>query len=50
MHVDVKNVFNKKIQGVIFRKLCDVKESLATIVLFTKLFYGVQSSFYYQHG
>jgi hypothetical protein len=30
--------------------LCDVGEPLAIIVPFTKLFYGVHSSLYFQHG
>jgi hypothetical protein len=42
----IYNIF----QIVIFRKLCDVEGPLANIVPFIRLFYGVHSSFYYQHG
>jgi hypothetical protein len=50
MQVDVENIFNNIFQAVIFRKLCDVEGLLANIIPFTKLFNGVHSSFYYQHG
>jgi hypothetical protein len=48
--VNVENTFNNISQVVIFRKLCDVEGPLANIVPFSILFYGVHSSFYYQHG
>jgi hypothetical protein len=35
---------------VIFKEFCDVGGLLASIIPFTKLFYDVHSSFYYQHG
>jgi hypothetical protein len=47
IHVDVKNVFNRVFQTVIFRKLCDVKGPLANIVPIGMLFYGVHFIFYY---
>jgi hypothetical protein len=50
MQVNVKNAFNNVFQAIILKKLCDVEELLASIVPFTRLFYGVHSSFYYQHG
>jgi hypothetical protein len=31
MHVDVKNTFNKKIQAIILKKLCDAKGHVANI-------------------
>jgi hypothetical protein len=45
MHVEVKNAFNNISQTIIFRELCDAKGPLASIVPFTKLFYGVHFSF-----
>jgi len=50
MQVDIKNAFNDIFQVVIFRELCYVEEFLASIVPFTKLFYGAHFSFYYKHG
>jgi hypothetical protein len=50
IQVNVENVFNNIFQTIIFKELCDVAGPLANIVPFTKLFYGVHSSFYYQHG
>jgi hypothetical protein len=51
MQVDVKNIFNDVPQVIIFLKSCDVGGGgLASIVPFIMLFYGVHSSFYYQHG
>jgi hypothetical protein len=50
MKVNIKNVFNNVFQIIIFKKLCDVEGPLVSIVPFTKLFYGVHSSLYYQHG
>jgi hypothetical protein len=50
MQVNVKNVFDNVSQTIIFREFCDVEGLLANIVPFTKLFYGVHSSFYFQHG
>jgi hypothetical protein len=47
MQVDVENAFSNISQIVIFRELYDAKGLLTNIVLFTKLFYGVHSSFYY---
>jgi hypothetical protein len=49
MQVNIENAFNSVFQVVIFRKLCDVEGPLASIIPFTKLFYGVHSSLYYQH-
>ncbi len=49
MHINVKNAFNNIFQIIIFRKLCDAKGPLVNISPFTKLFYGVHSSFYFQH-
>jgi hypothetical protein len=40
MQVDVENAFNSVFQAVIFKKLCDAKRLLASIIPFTKLFYG----------
>ncbi len=50
MQVDIENVFNNIFRTTIFFKLWDVEGLLARIIPFTKLFYGVQFSFYYQHG
>jgi hypothetical protein len=50
MQVNVENAFNNIFQNVIFIELCDVGGFLVSIIPFTKLFYGVQFSFYYQHG
>jgi hypothetical protein len=50
MQVNIKNVFNNVSQTIILKKLCDVKRPLANIVPFTRLFYGIHSSIYYQHG
>jgi len=50
MQVDVENAFNNIFQIVIFKELCDAWGPLASIVPFTKLFYGAHSSFYYQRG
>jgi hypothetical protein len=50
MQVNVENAFNNIFQVIILRELCDVEGLLVNIVPFTKLFYGVHSSFYYQHG
>ncbi len=50
MQVDVEKKFNSIFQVVIFKELCDVRGPLASIVPFTKLFYGIHSFFYYQHG
>jgi hypothetical protein len=50
MQVDIKNIFNSVSQIVIFKELCDVNGPLVNIVLFTRLFYGAHSYFYYQHG
>jgi hypothetical protein len=50
MQVDIENAFNICSRVVIFRKLCDVEGLLVNIVPFTRLFYGVHSSFYDQHG
>ncbi len=54
MQVDVKNIFNNVPQVIIFKKSCDVGGGggggLVSIVPFITLFYGVHSSFYYQHG
>jgi hypothetical protein len=46
MQVDVENAFNNIFPATILKKLCDVEELLASIVMFT-MFYGVHSSFYY---
>jgi hypothetical protein len=45
MQVDVENAFNDVFQAVIFKELRDVGGPLASIVPFTKLFYGVHYSF-----
>jgi hypothetical protein len=50
VQVNVENVFNGIYRAVIFKKLCDAKGPLASIVPSTKLFYGAHSFFYYQHG
>ncbi len=50
MQVDVENVFNNVFRVFIFKELCEVKDPLVSIVPFTRLFYGVHSSLYYQHG
>jgi len=50
MQVDIKNVFNNVSPIIIVKKLCDVGGPLASIVPFTRLFYGVHSFIYYQHG
>jgi len=50
MQVDVENAFNNVFRITIFKELCDVKRPLVNIIPFTKLFYGVHSSFYHQHG
>jgi hypothetical protein len=47
MQVKVKNAFNSVFQTTIFKEFCDVERLLVNIALFTKLFYGVHSSFYY---
>jgi len=47
MQVDVENAFNDVFQAIIFKELRDVGGPLASIVPFTKLFYGVHYSFYY---
>jgi hypothetical protein len=39
IHVDVKNIFNRVFQIDIFRKLCNVKGPLASIVPIGMLFY-----------
>jgi hypothetical protein len=49
MQVNIENAFNSVFQAVILKKLCDVEGPLANIIPFTKLFYGVHSSLYYQH-
>jgi hypothetical protein len=48
--VNIENTLINVFWIVIFRELCDVNRPLENIVPFTKLFYGVHSSFYYQHG
>ncbi len=50
IQINVKNAFNNVFQIVILKKLCDVEKPLANIVSFTRLFYGVHSFIYYQHG
>jgi hypothetical protein len=50
MQVNVKKKFNIISQAFFFLKLQDVKRPFASIIPFTKLFFGVHSSFYYQHG
>jgi hypothetical protein len=45
MQVDVENAFNNIFQTIIFKELCKVEEPLASIVPFTKLFYGAHSFF-----
>jgi hypothetical protein len=50
MQVNIENAFNSVSRATILRELQDVEGLLANIVPFTKLFYGVHSSFYYQHG
>jgi tRNA U38,U39,U40 pseudouridine synthase TruA len=50
MQVDVENTFNNISRTIIFRELCDVGGHLANIVPFTRLFYGVHSFLYFQHG
>jgi hypothetical protein len=50
MQVNFENAFNIIFCVVIFRGLCDARGPLASIIVFTMLFYGVYSSFYYQHG
>ncbi len=49
MQVDVENAFNNVFWTIIFRELCDVEGSLASIVPFTKLFYDVHFFLYFQH-
>jgi hypothetical protein len=49
MQVDVENVFNV-FQAFILKELCEVGEPFVSIVPFTRLFYDVHSSLYYQHG
>jgi hypothetical protein len=49
-HCIYLNVFNSVFQVAIFKELCDVKGLLTSIVPFTRLFYGVHSFLYYQHG
>jgi hypothetical protein len=50
MRVNIKNVFNSVLKVTISREMCDARGPLANIVIFTILFYGIHSSFYYQHG
>lgn len=50
MQVNVKNVFNNVFCATISRKLRNASGPLANIVPFTKLFYGVYSFLFYQHG
>jgi hypothetical protein len=50
MQINIKHIFNNVSQVVIFRKLCDVGGTLANIVPFTRFFYDVHPSLYYQHG
>jgi hypothetical protein len=50
MQVDIENAFNNVFRIVFFFKLWDVKRPLTSIILFTRLFYGVRFSLYYQHG
>jgi hypothetical protein len=47
MQIDVENTFNNISQVVIFKELCDVMGPLVSIIPFSRLFYGVHSSFYY---
>ncbi len=50
MQVNIENAFNNVFRSTIFRELRDAKGPLASIVLFTMLFYGVHYSIHYQHG
>ncbi len=50
MQVNIKHIFSSVSQVVIFKKLCDVEGTLANIVPFTRFFYDVHPSLYYQHG
>ncbi len=50
MQVDVENVLNNVSQVVIFRELQNAKGLLVSIVPFTRMFYGVHSFLFYQHG
>jgi len=50
MQIDIKNAFNITSQTVNFRELRKAEGPLMNIVSFINLFYGVHSSFYYQHG
>jgi len=48
MQIDVNNVFNNIFRAIIFKELQEVERPLASIILFTKLFYGAHF-FSYQH-
>ncbi len=49
IHVNVKNALIMFME-LFFKELCDVEGPLVSIVPFTKLFYDVHFSLYYQHG
>ncbi len=50
MQVDIENAFNNVFQTIILKELRDAKGPLANIIPLTRLFYGVHSSLYDQHG
>jgi len=45
MQIDVNNVFNNIFRAIIFKELQEAEGPLASIVLFTKLFYGAHFFF-----
>jgi hypothetical protein len=47
MQVDFENAFDNISRIIIFKELCDAKGPLASIVPFTRLFYGAHFSLYY---
>jgi hypothetical protein len=47
MQLNIENTFNNISRATIFKKLCDAMGPLVNIAPFTKLFYGVDYSFYH---